>query len=141
MINAVHALLYVQDAVKARAFFRDVLGWTHVDAGAGRLIFAMPPSEIGFQPADEDSAQGACELYLSCDDLAKTLAALKKKGVKVVDAPKDEGFGILASIEIPGGGKMGVYQPRHALAWKAALLKKTKKAAAPRGKRNPPRRK
>jgi predicted enzyme related to lactoylglutathione lyase len=138
MINAVHALLHVQDADKARAFFKDVLGWSHVDAGAGRLIFAMPPAEI--HPTVDDGDDGTVSLYLACDDLAKTLAALKKKGVKVVDAPQDEGYGIVAAIEVPGGGKMGIYQPRHPVTWKAALRKKTKKVAAPRGGRKPPRR-
>lgn len=131
MVNAVHALLYCRDAAKARAFFRDVLGWPHVDAGEGWLIFAMPPAEIGFHPVMEPGDAGRFELSLMCKDLAKTLAALKKKGVKVKSPPADHGYGLVSSIEIPGGGTMGIYEPRHALAWPLRGKKPARKAKKP----------
>jgi predicted enzyme related to lactoylglutathione lyase len=141
MINGVHGLLYCRDALKARAFFRDVLGWPHVDAGEGWLIFAMPPAEIGFHPIEDASDAGTFTLSLMCDDLAKTLAALKAKGVKVKSAPADHGYGIVSSIEIPGGGTMGIYEPRHELAWPLGGAKSVaRKAVARKARRTKPRR-
>ena len=47
MINGVHAVLFTRDADGLRAFLRDVLGFSSVDAGGGWLIFALPPAELG----------------------------------------------------------------------------------------------
>ena len=118
MVNGVHAIVYAQDAVKARAFFRDVLGLHSVDAGQGWLIFALPPAEIACHPTDKGGESGQHQLYLMCDDVEKTVAELKKKGVEFKDSPVDRGWGILCTLKIPGGGEMGLYQPRHAVAAK-----------------------
>ena len=112
MVNGVHAILYAKDADKARAFFRDVLGLRSVDAGHGWLIFALPPAELGVHPAEGAEYH---ELYLMCDNLEKTLGELKAKGVKS-DEVKDAGWGKVTSVEIPGGGKIGLYEPRHPTA-------------------------
>lgn len=113
MINGVHAILYCEDAEAARSFFRDVLGWPDADAGRGWLIFGCPPSEIAAHPAGDGAESGRHELYFMCDDLQATMDALKKKGVKFTMEPADQGWGIVSRLEVPGGGEIGVYQPRH----------------------------
>lgn len=124
MINGVHALIYARDAEKARAFLRDVLDWPYVDAGHGWLIFAMPPSEVGVHPIMEGEKQSH-ELYLMVDDIKKAVKALEKKGVQCAPI-QDAGFGIMTSFELPGGGPLGMYQPRHPIA----AGKKKRKATA-----------
>jgi catechol 2,3-dioxygenase-like lactoylglutathione lyase family enzyme len=110
MINGAHAIIYAKDAEKARAFFRDVLKFPSVDAGDGWLIFALPPAEVGVHPSD-DSAKH--ELYFMCDDVEKTVADLKKRGVEFTSPVSDQGWGLLTTLKIPGGGEIGLYQPRH----------------------------
>ncbi|HZQ69063.1 MAG TPA: VOC family protein [Terriglobales bacterium] len=112
MIQGVHALIYAKDADKTRAFFRDVLGFKSVDAGHGWLIFALPPAELGIHPAEDEQYH---ELYLMCDDINKTMADLEEKGVKCA-LVNQTAFGLVTSFEIPGGGKIGMYQPRHPTA-------------------------
>lgn len=112
MINGVHALIYANDPGKARSFFRDVLGFKSVDAGHGWLIFALPPAELGIHPAEGETYH---EFYLMCDDLVGTVAELAQKGVRCTPVSQ-AGFGLTTSFEIPGGGKIGLYQPRHATA-------------------------
>lgn len=111
MINGAHVILYSQDAEADRAFIRDVLGFSGVDAGGGWLIFQLPPAEVAVHPAEAPSH----ELYLMCDDLEKTLAELAARKVTVSE-PQDEGWGIRAMVTLPGGGELGVYQPRHPIA-------------------------
>jgi predicted enzyme related to lactoylglutathione lyase len=133
MINGIHALVYAKDAVKARAFFRDVLGLKSVDAGEGWLIFAMPPAELGVHPAEGDEGHG---LYLMCDDVKAEIAALKKKGVKC-DPIMEAGWGSVTSISIPGGAKLGLYQPHHptAISMKAARKPVAARKPAPKVKK------
>lgn len=122
MINAIHAIIYTSEPEAARAFFRDVLGFPHVDAGDGWLIFALPPAELGIHPIDAEDADpedpdgqypGRHQLYLMCDDIHKTVEELKGKGVKFTTPIADQGWGVLTTLEIPGGGTIGLYQPRH----------------------------
>lgn len=126
MINGVHALIYTKDADKARAFFKDVLGFPSVDAGHGWLIFALPPAELGLHPAEGEAHH---ELYLMCDDVKATVAELKEKGVSC-EALTEARFGLLTSVNIPGGGSIGLYQPTHP----TALGKFKMPAKAKRGK-------
>ncbi|HUR64450.1 MAG TPA: extradiol dioxygenase [Candidatus Thermoplasmatota archaeon] len=112
MITGAHAILYSADAEADRAFLRDVLEFPHVDAGHGGLIFALPPSEVAIHP---DEANGAHELYLTCDDLKATVKALKAKKVKCGPVTEQR-WGILTHIHLPSGGKLGLYQPKHPLA-------------------------
>ena len=114
MITGVHALIYTTDAAADRAFFRDVLGLEHVDAHDGWLIFALPPAELGVHPTDGEPQH---ELYLMCDDITATMAELRAKGVEFTGLPTDAGFGQLAGIRLPGGGTLGIYQPRHPTAF------------------------
>ena len=109
MITGVHAVLFSTDADSVRAFFRDVLELPSVDAG-GWLIFALPPAELAAHPAEEG---GRHELYLMCDDVRATVAELERKGVAFTRPITDEGFGLLTSLTLPGGGELGLYEPRH----------------------------
>ena len=112
MITGMHAVIYTSDANADRAFFRDVLGLPSVDAGDGWLIFAAPPSELACHPAESN---GKHELYLMCDDLQAEIARLGKRGIKC-GSVSDEGWGILSTVRLPGGGDLGLYEPRHAMA-------------------------
>jgi catechol 2,3-dioxygenase-like lactoylglutathione lyase family enzyme len=114
MINGIHALIYAKDAEKVRAFLRDVLGFRSVDAGHGWPIFALPPAELAAHPLDERE-KPRHELYLMCDDLQKTMKELKNKGVKCGEVT-EANWGSVTMIEIPGAGKMGLYEPRHKTA-------------------------
>lgn len=110
MFNGAHVVIYSTDANADRDFMRDVLGLSHVDVGHGWLIFALPPAEVAVHPHASSQVH---ELYLMCDDLSATQAKLAKVGVASTD-PVDEGWGILSSFKLPGGGNVGFYQPRHA---------------------------
>lgn len=109
MITGVHATFFTRFPEQTRAFFRDALGLDAVDAGGGWLIFALPPAELGVHPDDGPDRH---ELYLMCDDIAATSAELRAKGVEVGE-PDDQGFGLMATLRVPGGGELGLYEPRH----------------------------
>lgn len=115
MIIGAHTILYSNDAEKDRVFFRDVLGFNSVDAGRGWLIFALPPGELAVHPAEEDESH---ELYLMCDDIKKTVRELKEKGVNC-GRVEEARWGSITRIALPGGGKLGMYEPKHPLAIKA----------------------
>jgi predicted enzyme related to lactoylglutathione lyase len=127
MINGIHALLYSRNADATRAFFRDTLGLTAVDAGQGWLIFALPPAELGIHP-EEEGGEGHAELYLMCDDVDVTIAELRKKGVQTARPVSDQGWGRVTAIELPGGGELGLYEPRHPTALGVAVKEAVAKA-------------
>ena len=112
MITAVHTLVYADDAERARAFFRDVLGWPSVDAGHGWLIFGTGPSELGVHPTEPATGQHH-QISLVCDDIEATVADLRARGVEFSQDVRDDGFGLTAVFVVPGGGEMMVYEPRH----------------------------
>jgi predicted enzyme related to lactoylglutathione lyase len=113
VVNGVHALIYTTDAEGTRAFFRDVLRLSSVDAGDGWLVFALPPAELAAHPASED---GRHELYFMCDDVHATVEELEGRGVEFTKQIADEGWGLVTSIAMPGGGELGLYEPRHPTA-------------------------
>ena len=117
-VIGVHALLYSSEAEALRAVLRDVFGWKHVDAGDGWLIFALPPAELGVHPAEGPTYASGVRHQLSfmCDDIVKTIAQLKAKGVTVVGEPLDEGYGITVDLALPGGVTVMLYEPRHPVA-------------------------
>jgi catechol 2,3-dioxygenase-like lactoylglutathione lyase family enzyme len=122
MINGIHLLLYSRDPEADRAFFRDVLGFASVDAGEGWLIFALPPAEAGIHPGDGDFVEKHSEhelsgsiVYLMCDDLKATIDMLHGKGAETSEVV-DAGWGITTTVRLPGGGGLGLYEPRHATA-------------------------
>jgi catechol 2,3-dioxygenase-like lactoylglutathione lyase family enzyme len=123
VITGTHAIIYAEDAEKARAFFRDILGFPYVDAHDGWLIFRLPPAELGIHPsgdADDPNNQapsGHHEVYLMCDDVEATVNELTAKGVEFTSPIENQGFGLLTRLRVPGAGEIGLYQPRHAVAY------------------------
>ena len=112
VITGAHVIVYSRDADADRAFLRDVLEYPHVDAGGGWLIFKLPPAEVAVHPVE---GAGSHELYLMCDNLNATIEQLAAKGVSC-GSVSDQRWGLLTSIRLPGGGELGLYEPRHPLA-------------------------
>jgi catechol 2,3-dioxygenase-like lactoylglutathione lyase family enzyme len=112
MITASHVIIYSKDAEADRKFFRDVLNFSSVDAGHGWLIFALPPSEAAFHPAEKD---GTHELYFMCDDLKATMKALAEKNVRCGPITEQR-WGSVTEITLPSGGQIGLYEPKHPTA-------------------------
>ena len=110
MVTGAHMIVYSANGEADRAFLRDVLGFPHVDVGHGWLIFALPASEIAVHPADKNAQQH--EIYLMVEDVKAFVAHMGERGV-VCTTPQDQGWGVLTQLTLPGGGKLGVYQPRH----------------------------
>ncbi|MEO8148190.1 MAG: extradiol dioxygenase [Bacteroidia bacterium] len=110
MITGAHSIIYSTDPKADREFFRNVLKLTNVDVGDGWLIFGLPPSEVAIHPASENDLH---ELYLMCDDIKKFTAEMSKFKI-VCSEVQNQGWGLLSQLTLPGGGKLGVYQPQHA---------------------------
>ncbi len=121
MINGLHSIVYADDPERARAFFRDVLDLKSVDVHDGWRIFKAPPAELAVHPADADAdgapVAGRHLLYLMCDYLERTSEELTARGVTFTSEVSDQGWGLLRTLSIPGGGEMGLYQPRHPVAY------------------------
>ena len=113
LISGAHVMIFSRDPEADRTFFKDVLGLDSVDSGAGWLIFALPPTEVGIHPTDEAEHH---QLYLLCEDIETTARELAEKGV-LLKRPFDEArWGRVTEIALPGGGRIGLYQPKHPLA-------------------------
>ncbi len=112
MISGAHVIVYSKDAEADRALFRDVLGFASVDAGHGWLIFALPPAEAAVHPSD---GSGAHELYFMCEDLKAEMASLAEKGVACSEV-QELRWGSVTKMRLPGGGEIGLYQPKHPTA-------------------------
>lgn len=110
VINGAHVIIYSRDAEADRAFFRDVLEYPHVDVGGGWLIFKLPPTEVAVHPTDGPETQ---ELYLMCDDVVATVTNLAARGVEFTRPVTDARWGRLTRFRLPGGGEVGLYEPRH----------------------------
>ena len=109
MIDGAHVVIYSTDAEADRAFFRDILGFASVDAGHGWLIFGLPTAEAAVHPADQNDRH---ELYLMCDDLKAEMEELRGKGVECAGIVEAR-WGSVTKIRLPGGGEIGLYQPKH----------------------------
>jgi catechol 2,3-dioxygenase-like lactoylglutathione lyase family enzyme len=139
MLTGAHAVIYSKNADADRAFLRDVLGLGGVDAGGGWLIFGLPPGEVAVHPAEENDDH---ELFLMCDDVQAFVAQMSSRGVACTPIQFPP-WGALTQVALPGGGKLGVYQPRHArpkpmrvgAARKKKPAKKRSAAPAARGRR------
>ncbi len=112
MISGAHVIVYTKDPEADRTFFRDVLGFHSVDAGHGWLIFALPPGEAAFHPSGKN---GPHELFFMCDNLKTEMAVLAIKGV-TCSAVHEERWGSITRLLLPGGGEIGLYQPKHPTA-------------------------
>ena len=137
MINGAHVIVFSKEAERDRAFFRDVLGLPSVDVGGGWLIFGLPPAELAVHPADFG---GTHELYLMCADIEETVQRLGENGI-TCGPIQNQGWGLLTSFTLPGGGQLAVYQPRHARpkAPATAAKRRPKGARTKTRKRTPPR--
>jgi len=113
MITGAHAILYSTDAEADRQLLGELLRTRTVDAGGGWLIFALPPAEIAVHPTDGPPQH---ELYLMCEDIEAAVAELTERGVVTEGGIADQGWGLLTTIRLPGGGPLGLYQPRHPIA-------------------------
>jgi catechol 2,3-dioxygenase-like lactoylglutathione lyase family enzyme len=111
VITGVHAIVYTSDPEGVRAFFRDVLGLSSVDAGNGWPIFSLPPAELAVHPAD---GSGRHQLYLMCDDINATVEELRGKGVEFSSGISEAGFGLMTTLTLPDGSDLALYEPRHA---------------------------
>ena len=114
-ITGMHALVYTPKPDAVRDVFRDVLGFEHVDAGDGWLIFKLPPAELGVHPSMTEG-ETSHELSFMCDDIAATVEELTAKGIEFVAGPTDEGFGVVARMRLPGDLDVLLYEPRHPTA-------------------------
>lgn len=110
MIIGAHTIVYSTNPDADRAFLRDVLGFPNVDVGDGWLIFGLPPSEVAVHPSEKNDVH---EFYLMCDDVQALVADLKGRGRDCSEV-QDMGWGLLTHVVLPGGGKLGIYEPRHA---------------------------
>ena len=110
MTSGVHVVIYSKDADADKAFFKDVLKFASVDVGRGWLIFGLPPSEVAVHPSEGNEHH---EMYLMCDDIQEFVQQMQKQKIKCSKV-EDQGWGLLVQLTLPGGGKLGVYQPRHA---------------------------
>jgi hypothetical protein len=132
VIIGAHAILYSRDADADRAFLRDVLGLSGTDAGGGWLIFGLPPSEVAIHPSEREVGH---ELYLLCEDVAALVDSLEEKGVRCSPL-SDQRWGLLTQVKLPGGGKLGIYEPRHPRAPQPRLTRSrgttVKRKTAPR---------
>ena len=109
MINGLHCVIYSRDVDADRAFFAKVMGWPSVDVGNGRLFFALPPTELDLHEGERNDWH---EIYLMCDDVAAEIARLDGQGIQCTPVV-DRGWGLVTTIALPGGGSLGLYQPRH----------------------------
>lgn len=121
-ITGAHWLIYSTDPVADRAFFRDVLGLSAVDDGGGWLIFALPPAELGVHPGDGRFVQTYADhdllgavLYLMCDDVRGFARSLEQRGVSCTPVAT-AGWGTYTLVQLPSGGRIGVYEPTHTRA-------------------------
>jgi hypothetical protein len=112
VISGAHVVVHSKDAQADRVFFSDVLGLASVDAGHGWLIFALPPAEAAFHPAEDNDRH---ELYFMCEDLEAEMTILAGKGV-AYSAVQEARWGSITKIKLPGGGEVGLYQPKHPTA-------------------------
>jgi len=111
MISGAHVIVYSKNAEADRTFFRDVLNFKYVDAGHGWLVFALPPGEAAVHPSDQSSH----ELFFMCEDLNAEMASLAKKGIKCSKV-QEQRWGSITKMRLPGGGEVGLYQPKHPTA-------------------------
>jgi len=109
MIIGAHAIIFSKDADADRAFLKDVLHLSSVDVGEGWLIFGLPPAELAVHPYKRNDLH---RLYLMCDDIEAFIQDMKRRNITCDEVAVAE-WGLLTNISLPGGGKLGVYQPRH----------------------------
>lgn len=117
MIRGVHTMFYSSQADEMRAFIRDKLGFPFTDVGQGWLIFDLPAADLGVHPSDESDAHsraGTHAISFFCDEIEKTVADLKRKGVEFTAPVEDHGYGLVTYFKMPGNVLVQLYQPHYA---------------------------
>jgi hypothetical protein len=130
MIIGAHSIIYSKSPDADRTFLRDVLKFPNVDVGDGWLIFGLPPAEVAVHPSSKNDLH---EFYLMCEDIEAFVAAMNEKDV-TCGPVQDQGWGLLTQLTLPGGGKLGIYQPRHARPKSISAAKVTRKTTMRKGK-------
>lgn len=102
-------MFYTPEPEKLRRFFRDKFRLPFIDVGGGWLIFDAPAAEIGCHP----SRKRFHGLSFYCDNLERTMATLRKRGVKFATGIIDEEWGRVTRFKVPGGGEVELYQPKY----------------------------
>jgi hypothetical protein len=136
MIIGAHSIIYSTNPDADRAFLRDVLKFTNVDVGDGWLIFGLPPSEVAVHPSKENDVH---EFYLMCDDVEAFVGEMNKHNIACAPV-LNQGWGLITQVKLPGGGKLGVYQPRHARPKPMSAQKGAKKPTKKLSKATPKKR-
>jgi predicted enzyme related to lactoylglutathione lyase len=115
MIRGVHTMFYSSEPEAFRAFLRDKLKFPYTDVGGGWLIFDMPEADMGCHPAEdkEGGNSGTPSISFYCDDIEKTVAELKSRGVEFTKPVSDQGYGLVTFFKAPGGFEIQLYQPRY----------------------------
>ena len=134
MIIGAHSIIYSVNPEADRAFLRDVLRLSHVDVGDGWLIFGLPPAEVAVHPSSNNDVH---ELYLMCEDVEALVGEMQRHGISCA-AVEDLGWGIRTHVMLPGGGQLGIYQPRHARPTTMTARKASRKRAGKRAARRSP---
>ncbi|MEM7307404.1 MAG: VOC family protein [Planctomycetota bacterium] len=115
MIQGVHAMFYSSEAAELRAFLRDKLQLPYTDVGEGWLIFDVPSGDVGVHPTDHPGSppSGTHNVSFYCDDIERTVAELRGRGVEFTDEVTDQGYGLAIHFRMPGGVEVELYQPRY----------------------------
>jgi catechol 2,3-dioxygenase-like lactoylglutathione lyase family enzyme len=115
MITGVHTMFYSSEPEKLRSFIRDKLGFSFTDIGGGWLIFNLPEADMGCHPSGGADGQpsGTHHISFYCDDIGKTVAELRSRGVEFVDEVADLGYGLVTHFRMPGDFDVQLYQPKY----------------------------
>ncbi len=115
MIRGVHTMFYSSEPEALRAFLRDKLDFPYTDVGNGWLIFDLPEADMGCHPADptaeDGKPSGTHDISFYCDDIEKTVAELKSRGVEFTDGVENQGYGLVTHFKMPGEVRVQLYQP------------------------------
>jgi len=130
MIIGAHSIIYSKNPQADRAFLRDVVGLPSVDVGEGWLIFGLPPAEVAVHPSNENDVH---EFYLMSDDIEALIGAMQERGITCAPT-QNQGWGVLTQVTLPGGGKLGIYQPRHARPKAMGTARNARKTSSRRAK-------
>ena len=130
-IIGAHSIIYSTSPGADRVFLKDVLKFPSVDVGDGWLIFGLPPSEVAVHPSEKNDVH---EFYLMCDDVQALIAEMGRRGIACAPV-LNLGWGVITQVTLPGGGKLGIYQPRHARPRAMRVGETARKAAKKPAKR------
>ena len=115
-ITGLHTLLYSSEVDAFRVAMRDVFEFPHVAFDNGFMIFDCPPATMEPHPGppEFDVHSGdrvSHEVGFVCEEIETTVAELRAKGIEFRGEPKDEGWGKVIVMVLPGGVEMVVYEP------------------------------